>query len=118
MLLVDGPDTRAAIMRARDHTPGTVPLILEVGITLLLGCPLAQDEKNIHRLKQSRAGAESYGLYLSDGREYHFRPTGGHDATSISVYDTYKHGDRDPAAVFSTREEIWEFFGDLAVKPR
>jgi hypothetical protein len=115
MLLVEGPDTRAAIMRARDHTPGTDPLILEVGITLLLGCPLAQD-KNVHTLRQSRPGAESYGLYLSDLREYHFRPTGGHDATSISVYDAYKHGDRDPLAILSTREEIWNFFSNLAVQ--
>lgn len=115
MLLVEGPDTQAAITRARHHTPGTVPLILEVGITLLLGCPLAQDARNVHRLRQSRRGAESYGLYLSDGREYHFRPSGGHDATSISVYDSYRHGDREPTAVLSTPAEIWEFFAGLAV---
>jgi hypothetical protein len=115
MIRVEGPDTRAAIMRARDHTQKTVPLILEVAVTLLLGCPLAEDD-NVHVLKQSRPGAESYGLYLSDDREYHFRPhPRGHDATSISVYDTYKHGDRPPVAVFAEPHDIWEFFGDLHV---
>lgn len=115
MIRVEGPDTRAAIMRARDHTKRTVPLILEMAVTLLLGCPLARDE-NVHKLKQSRPGAESYSLQLSDGREYHFRPNPrGHDATSISVYDSYKHGDRDPVAVLSSDPEIWEFFDRLAV---
>lgn len=40
------------------HTPDTVPLILEAAVSLLLDCPLARDEM-VHRLKQSRPGAES-----------------------------------------------------------
>jgi hypothetical protein len=69
VIQVEGPDTVAAIKRARDHTPGTVPLLLEVAVSMLLGCPLARDE-NVHVLKQSRPGAESYSLRLSDGRQF------------------------------------------------
>ncbi len=90
-------------------------MILEVAVTLLLGCPLAEDD-HAHVLKQSRPGAESYGLHLTDGREFHFRPhPPGHGATSISVYDRYKHGENAPLAVLATREDIWEFFGALQV---
>jgi len=32
-------------MRARDHTPGAVPLVLEAAMTLLLGCPPARDSR-------------------------------------------------------------------------
>jgi hypothetical protein len=53
MIRVEGPDTIAVIKRARDHTQGTVPLILEAAITLLLGCPLARDA-HVHILRQSR----------------------------------------------------------------
>lgn len=115
MIKVEGPDTRAAIMRARDHTPETVPLILETAVTLLLGCPLACDNR-VHRLKQSRRGAESYGLYLDDGRQVHFRPwPPGHGATSIRVYDRYKDGEL--VAELDSREAIWHFFAQLKVPP-
>jgi hypothetical protein len=116
MIRVEGPDTTAAIKRARHHTPGTVPLILEAAVALLLDCPLAQDYEE-HVLKQSRPGAMSYGLYLSDGRQYHFRPDeNGHDATSIFVYDRYKHRDSEPLAVLSNKEDIWAFFESLTVE--
>jgi len=116
MIRVEGPDTTAAIKRARDHTPGTVPLILEAAVSLLLDCPLAQDHKE-HVLKQSRPGAMSYGLYLSDGRQYHFRPGNwsGHDASSIFVYNRYMYGDSEPLAVLSTREDVRAFFEGLSV---
>ncbi len=111
MIQVEGPDTTAAIMRARDHTPGTVPLILEAAVTLLLGCPLARDDQ-VHRLKQSRPGAESYGLYLDDGRQFHFRPwPRGHGATSIRVFDRYKNGQL--VADLDSREAVWHFFAEL-----
>jgi hypothetical protein len=115
MIRVEGPDTAAVIKRARDHTPGTVPLILDAAISLLLGCPLARDSHE-HVLRQSRPGAESYSLCLVDRREYHFRPgDGGHDATSICVYDSYQHGSRPPIAILSNREEVWAFFEELTV---
>lgn len=111
MLLVEGPDTPAAITRARHHTPGTVPLILELAITLLLGCPLARDQQ-VHRLKQSRPGAESYGLYLEDGRQFHFRPgAGNHAAQSIRVFNRYRSGHL--VAELDDAEAVWDFFGGL-----
>jgi hypothetical protein len=34
------------------------------------------------------------GLYLSDGRQFHFRPyPKGHEATEIEVLDKYRVGD-------------------------
>lgn len=111
MIRVEGPDTVAAIKRARDHTPATVPLVLESAVTLLLGCPLARDDR-VHRLRQSRPGAESYGLYLEDGREFHFRPRPhGHDATSLHVFDSYRNGKL--LAELDSREDIWQFFASL-----
>jgi hypothetical protein len=111
MIRVEGPDPTAVIKRARHHTDGTVPLILEAAVSLLLGCPLARDEY-VHLLKQSRSGAESLGLYLADGREYHFRPgPGGHDATSIHVNSSYQNGRL--VAELDGAEAIWEFFAGL-----
>jgi hypothetical protein len=111
MIRVEGPDPTAAIKRARHHTPGTVPLILEAAISLLLGCPLAMDEQ-VHRLRQSRPGAESFGLYLCNGEEFHFRPRPhGHDATSIHVFDRYREGER--VTELDSSEAIWEFFAGL-----
>ena len=104
----------AAIKGARDHTPGTVPLVLESAVTLLLGCPLARDEE-VHRLRQSRPGAESYGLYLADGRQFHFRPRPyGHNATSLHVFDRYRSGKL--LAELDNREQIWKFFASLKAK--
>jgi hypothetical protein len=113
MIRVEGKDTKAAIMRARDHTQDTEPLILEIAVTLLLGCPLARDE-HIHYLKQSGKGAESYSLQLSDGRQYHFRPRPrGHDADRIDVFDKYQRGRL--VTTLATPPQIWKFFDDLAV---
>jgi hypothetical protein len=115
MLKVEGPETTAAITRARHHTPGTVPFILEVAVTLLLGCPLARDP-HTHRLKQSRPGAESYGLYLEDGRQFHFRPgPGNHAAQSIAVFDRYRNGQL--VVELDSPEAIWDFFGSLTNAP-
>lgn len=111
MIRVEGPDPTAVIKRARDHTEGAVPLILEAAVSLLLGCPLARDE-HVHLLKQSRPGAESLALYLADEREYHFRPgPGGHDATSIHVKDGYMNGKL--VAKLDDAKAIWTFFAGL-----
>src|SRR6187402_518233 len=110
MIQVEGPDPVAVIKGARDHTEGTVPLILEAAVSLLLNCPLARDER-VHHLKQRRPGAESLGLYLEDGRQYHFRPDGGHEAASILVKDRYRKGEL--VAKLDTPEAIWEFFAGL-----
>jgi len=113
MILVEGQDTRAAIKRARDHTQNTVPLILEIAVTLLLECPLAED-MNVHCLKQSGKGAESYSLQLSDGRQFHFRPRPhGHAANRIDVYNRYRNG--DVVASLEDRRQVWEFFDGLSV---
>jgi len=78
---------------------------------MLLGCPLARDDE-IHRLKQSKPGAESYGLYLADGRQFHFRPRpNGHAATSIHVFDAFQKGAL--VVELDNREAIWQFFAHL-----
>lgn len=112
MIQVQGPDPTAVIKRARHHTKETVPLILEAAISLLLACPLARDEQ-VHILKQSRRGAESLGLHLADGREYHFRPgPGGHGATAIHVKDGYTNG--KTVAELNGDGAIWDFFAGLS----
>jgi len=119
MIRVEGPDTTAAIKRARHHTPGTVPLILETAISLLLGCPLAQDSRE-HVLSQRRTGAMSYGLYLDEdeAREFHFRPgEGGHAADTLHVYDRYRYGESPPVATLSSSEDVWNFFAGLRAGP-
>lgn len=87
-----------------------MPLILEAAVSLLLGCPLAQDER-VHLLRQSKSGAESLGLYVDGGPEYHFRPDGGHEATSILVKDSYRNGAL--VAKLDSSEAIWHFFAGL-----
>ena len=115
MIQVKGLEPTAAIKRARHHTPGTVPLILEAAVSLLLGCPLARDD-HMHVLKQSGKGAESLGLYLEDGRQFHFRPgKGGHDATSIYVYNRYRN--RKLIAELDGPEAIRKFFASLKASP-
>lgn len=67
-----------------------------------------------HVLKQSKRGAESYSLQLSDRREFHFRPgTGGHRATTIDVYDRFKNGRL--VAELTNHDDVWEFFDGLSV---
>ena len=113
MIKVEGPDLTAVIKRARDHTKGTVPLILEAAISLLFGCPLACDDKT-HVLRQHKRGAMSYGLRLADNRQFHFRSgPGGHAATTIDVYRQWNHGDEEPYVVLSTSEDVWTFFEGL-----
>jgi hypothetical protein len=113
VIKVEGPDLTAVIRRARDHTRGTVPLILEAAVSILLGCPLAQDNET-HVLRQHKRGAMSYGLHLADKREFHFRPgAGGHAATTIDVFLQWNHGDEEPHAVLSTSEDVWTFFAAL-----
>jgi len=114
MIRVKGPDTATLIKRTRHHmTPEMLALVQEALCTMMLDCPLQFDDQE-HELRQSRHGAESFGLYLSDRREFHFRPhPKGHDATQIEVRDKYKEA--TVVTVLSTREEIWAFFESLAV---
>jgi hypothetical protein len=94
-------------MMTAPQTPDTVPLILEAAVSLLLACPLARDE-SVHRLKQSRPGPESYGLYLNDGRQFHFRPgPEGHQATSLHGFDSYRQGKL--VTKLDGHEAIWKF---------
>lgn len=111
MIRVEGPEPVAVIKRARDHTEETVPLILEAAVSLLLGCPLAQDER-VHLLRQSKPGAESLGLYVDGGAQYHFRPgPGGHAAASIQVKTAFKNG--EALVELDSREAVREFFAGL-----
>ena len=114
MIRVDGPDTATLIKRTRHHmTPEMLTLVQEALCTMMLDCPLQFDAKE-HWLRQSRPGAESFGLYLSDGREFHFRPhPKGHEATEIEVRDKYKLGEQ--VALLADRDDIWAFFESLFV---
>jgi hypothetical protein len=117
MIRVEGPDPTAMIARARHHLQIVVPLLEEAALCLVLKCPLSRDHHE-HVLSQRRRGGESYGLYLADGREFHFRlrhgPAGGIPWV-ICVYDRYKMGDLPPIAVLSSREDIRKFFSNLRV---
>jgi hypothetical protein len=114
MIRVEGPDTATLIKRTRHHmTTEMLALVQEALCTMMLDCPLQFDDEE-HWLRQSRPGAESFGLYLSDGRQFHFRPhPKGHDATEIEVRDKYQVG--TVVNMLSTREDIWTFFESLSV---
>jgi hypothetical protein len=114
MIRVAGPDTATLIKRTRHHmTSEMLALVQEALCTMMLDCPLQFDEQE-HWLRQSRPGAESFGLHLSDERQFHFRPhPKGHEATEIEVRDKYQVGKL--VTVLSTREDIWEFFESLSV---
>jgi hypothetical protein len=114
MIRVEGPDTATLIKRTRHHmTAEMLALVQEALCTMMIDCPLQFDE-NVHWLRQSRPGAESFGLYLSDDRQFHFRPhPKGHDAIEIEVRDKYQVG--NVVRMLSTRGDIWEFFESLSV---
>jgi hypothetical protein len=114
MIRVEGRDTATLIKRTRHHmTPEMLALVQEALCTMMLDCPLQFDRQE-HWLRQSGKGAESFGLYLSDERQFHFRPhPKAHDATEIEVRNKYRTG--EVVAMLSTREDIWEFFESLSV---
>lgn len=56
---------------------------------IVFGWP-GQDRFGRHLISQSRNGPNSVGLYLADGRSYHFRYR--HGPLEIEVLDSYQHG--------------------------
>jgi hypothetical protein len=113
MIKTEGPDPTMVVRRAHHHAKGIAPLV-DAAYSALVTCPLAMDD-HVHVLKQSSNGAESTGLRLADGRQYHFRPiwNGHHNAVGVVVYGRYRYGRREPLAEWRTVEEVRAFFAGL-----
>lgn len=94
MIKVGGPDTGVLSRRMRHHAEQFRPLINTMQGAILFESKIAKDDK-VHRLHQSRSGPGSFGLYVADGREYHFRPAwtnGNTNGVAINILDAYKNG--------------------------
>jgi hypothetical protein len=72
----------------RQHVEHYMPLARAIIMALVFESKIARDDE-VHELYQSRNGPGSFGLYLADGRQFHFR-VGGPDAVAIN--DAYKEG--------------------------
>ena len=88
MIRVSGPDPGVLRRPMRHHGEQYRPLIIAITFALLYESKMARDEDQ-HVLHQSRNGPGSFGLYLSDGRQYHFRAAGG---PAIRVVDAFRNG--------------------------
>jgi hypothetical protein len=72
MLKVQGTDPGVVSRRLQHHGERLRPIITACLYALVLESDLARDGE-VHFLYQSRGGPGSFGLYLSDGRQFHFR---------------------------------------------
>lgn len=94
MIKVEGQDPGALNRRMRHHAEQFRPLINTMTSSILFESKLARDDE-IHILKQSRSGANSWGLHVADGRKYFFRAAWTNSNTSglaINVLDAAKNG--------------------------
>jgi hypothetical protein len=102
----------------RDHAFRILPIVRALAATLFLG-RLHQDGYE-HCLVQSKNGANSFGLYLADGRSFHFRGASTHEHyDAILVYDrwTYTRDGVEPVATLRTVEEAEAWAGKLRFNP-
>ena len=92
MLRVEGREPGALFARIRDHAHGIEAIATELWreISAIDGWILR--DSAVHVVAQSGTGAESWGLYLADGRQFHFRVVEGHASTDIIVRDSYRSG--------------------------
>ena len=91
MWRVEGENPTAALRRTGHHAQQMLPMVGMIAGALLFESPTGKD-KNDHVIRQSRTGAGSYGLYLSDGRQYHLRPGYGNGRIDrVLVYRHYRY---------------------------
>lgn len=92
MLQVQGPDPGIVSRRLAHHGEKLRPIIDALVYSLLLESEIARDD-NVHVLRQSKNGPGSFGLYLSDGRQFHFRLGWqvGHEPY-MTVRDAFQNG--------------------------
>jgi hypothetical protein len=118
MIRVQGENPSTALMLHREHAHRLVPLVHALAATLLLG-HLGQDD-HTHLLAQSKVGANSFGLYLADGREFHFRGDSARaHYDTIHVYDrwTYRRDNVAPLATLRTADEAVAWARTLRFNP-
>jgi hypothetical protein len=60
-----------AIENVGNHAPSYKPIVDVMVYEIMFGW-IGQD-KNVHVIRQSRTGMNSFSLELADGREFHFR---------------------------------------------
>lgn len=117
MIRVEGENPVTVLKRAAHHAYRVLPLIEALSLALMYESRIAKDGRE-HVLRQSRAGANSFGLHLADGRELHFRGNTISDHyDSIAVYDrwTYARDGVAPLAILSTPEECRQFAASTTV---
>ena len=92
MWRVEGENPTAAIRRTGEHAEHMLPMVGYIASALLFESPTGRD-MNDHVIRQSRSGAASYGAYLSDGRQFHFRPgrNGSGKIDRVLVYRHYRY---------------------------
>lgn len=103
MWRVEGDNPTAAIRRTGHHAQHMEPMVGRLMTALLFESPTGRD-MNDHVIRQSRNGAASYGLYLSDGQQYHLRPgiTNG-KIDKVLVYRHYRYQALNERPVYELR---------------
>jgi hypothetical protein len=104
-------DPLTILARGYHHARAVVPVVEHSLYALLMQSPLAQDDR-VHKLYQSKKGAGSWALYLTDGREFHFRLGSGSDC--LDVYDRYR-SPKKQVAKLTNGSEARRFFRNLRV---
>ena len=89
MIRVSGQDPARVLRQLPQHVVAYQEMVDELAKGLLFGNPLARDNEE-HWLHQSRTGIGSWGLYLANGKQYHFRQ--GSRPPFINVYDKIRNG--------------------------
>ena len=114
MLKVQGFDPGVVSRRLVHHGEKLRPLIDACVYSLLLESDLARDDE-VHILRQSKKGPGSFGLYLSDGRQFHFRLRfrQGH-IPYMSVLDAFQDGTE--VAKFTQESQARRFMRTLTVR--
>ena len=113
LIRTEGPNPDTLPNRVACHAQAAAPLVIACFENLLLRCPLAFD-RNEHVVRQSKPGALSFGLYLSDGRQFHFRGFKAEAYAVIHVYDRWTQPKREVASLRDP-DDVRRFFEALRV---
>jgi len=89
MIKVTGQDPARVLRQFPQHVVEYQEMVNEFAKGLLFGNPLARTDEEIN-LHQSRTGIGSWGLWMPNGNQYHFRPAA--KPPIVNVYDSFRNG--------------------------